>query len=495
MHAWAEKQQENNESETRKAYPDSSGKKELRKGVHADNSLIQRQLFIRAAGNPAVVKSDSEMTTAVKAPKGQKALKVKTPQYVNKDPGYTEIKDAVVDEYFKGYLGWLQINNIHNFSDDDLKTTRAKIQSMIHKNITSAQPEQVYSGALETAHASTRLSGGEAFDVAYYFDSLEEFYKYLYVSASFKKTDQSPIPNNDVKINMVNTGSGNAIVITLPRGYLIVDLGTDLNILLNYLALRANKRKAPDTEQANEGNFPDAVPRGIPLVGEESCIVITHNHTDHMGCKAGYTANTIKSIIGDSIVGYTDYAARPSDNDALARLHEFLASGDFQVYDLPQLNPRARYKPGDNSDSLIIARRNEREAIILSGDQEQKFLAPVIEDMTKDAAQNPLPPVSHAFIQAPHHGSSENNTLRVINSLSRLSLATAFAISSGNEYEHPTAGAFANQFNLYPQGTEIQYSSSLSSGKRSAAKKHTVPDKRSADSTRTSRSDNDMFLP
>lgn len=488
MHAWAEKQQENNESETRKAYPDLSGKKELRKGVHADNSLIQRQLFIRTTGNPVVVKSDSEMTTEVKASTFPNGSKVKSPQYVHNDTGYTEIFDTVAGELMNGYIAWLQNENI-SFPPEVLNATMEKIKSMICKTVTAAPSNTVFPADLHPVRPQTRLAGGEAFDVAYYFDSLEEFYKYLYISAAFKE-NKNPQQNDDVKINVVTTGAGDAIVMTLSRGYLIVDLGTNLDILLNYLALRANKRKAPDTEQTDEGNSSGTVPRGIPLNGEETCIVITHNHIDHRGgmryAKAGTLDRQIESVIGDSIIGSADYQSRGTENAALIKLHAFLESGNFQIYTFPQTNPQPasdlQLRPQINSDSLVIARRNEREAIILSGDQEPKFLVPVIESMTQDSSNHLLLPAAHAFIKVPHHGSSENNTLQVFNSLSRLSLSTDFVISSGKRYEHPTSGAFTNRFNLYAQGTQIQYPSSLSS----VANKQDIPDTPSVN-TRTGR--------
>lgn len=389
--------------------------------ISAKEEVVQGKLFVRSAGR-VVEKNEEEMAISVKIgrrpPKNDQS-KVKIPQYIGTDTEYQEIteEDLMMEEgIVSEYISWR--NRSFRISPDK------KIASQMQNKIQDMVSRQV----------SDRI-------VEYYFDSLEEFFQYLYLYESkLRGENKAHGENSRVKINVVNTGAGDAIVMALPAGYLILDLGTNLNILLNYLALRKNKHRArADGKKMSKS-------RGIDLGGSESVVVITHNHADHTGFrKRAAFASYLKEHRAELIVGYREYCKLNERGDkGVARLEELLNSGGFQVCLFQEEEGFV-----DNADSIVIRRINESEAIFLCGDQEPSRLVSAVGNTEW------LP--RHVFVKVPHHGSSENNTPEVFDAWSRLGVTADFVISSGKLYEHPTAGAFLNSYSLLPQGTEIQY--------------------------------------
>lgn len=384
--------------------------------------VVQRALFIRKSPE-SVTKDRKKMGARVTGVK-------KAPQPVAADSGYVKITDATVQMIIKGYQKWLQANILGGFQPD-MAWIADKVAKMMHKAVTSQQPETTY------GERGSVLQKEDQKYVSYYFDSLEEFYQYLYVSESGRILDKSGSehnlqrPQEWTKINVVNVGAGDAIVMALPTCYLIVDLGTNLGFLLDYLALRNNKY---------------AGTRGIPLISTKSYVVITHDHTDHEGVsKRSQFPEELRSQI---IVGYKEYTEKKEDDQAFQKLNTFLADGGFRVYELPECT---NDKP--NPDSLVIARTTEKEAIILCGDQEPDRLIWVIENLINEKEKT----LEHIFVKISHHGSCENSPLRVIDALGRLGRTADFVVSSGSKYNHPTGGAFLTEVYLHKQGTEIKY--------------------------------------
>lgn len=417
----------------------ASDRTKTKAGAYSLSSgIVQRKLFIRSSRN-VLRKNDSDMTQAIKIGRENKKdpAPIKKPQYVAEDPGYTEITGVFLDGILEAYGRWRLSNGIPLHTPEDAEIIRKKIVSMIKKTVESAKPN--YELASETQNTAPRFEEGTKKEVSYYFDSWDEFFQYLFLSSDENKGGDTAW----MKLNVVNAGAGDAIVMMLPRGYLIVDMGTDLNILINYLALRKNKR-----------NGSEAAPRGIPLIGNETCIVITHNHTDHKGCKVG-RRSLDKNLRRTIIIGYKEYQeAQGNKDDRYQRLTEFLESGNFNVYELGESGDEA-----GNRDSLVIGRRiGDSEAVILSGDQEPDRLVPVVEGMGEEGT------VSHLFVKVSHHGSCENNNAVLMNAFSRLGNSADFVISSQNLFEHPTAGMFLSGPSLYRQGTQLQYSAQLPEG-------------------------------
>lgn len=379
-------------------------------------NVVQRELFIRQS--PESVKKDwKDMDAKVTGVE-------KAPQPVAADTGYVKIIDEMLQMILDSYQTWLQANFPGDFRPN-MHWVACKVANMIHKTVRSKQQENAYG---ESGAALKKY-------VSYYFDSLEEFYRYLYVS-EFGRISGVPgqeqnlqRPSEWTKINVVNVGAGDAIVMTLPNCYLIVDLGTNLGFLLDYLALRNNKY---------EGR------RGIPLTGTKSCVVITHDHTDHEGARSQF-----QQLRSQIIVGYKEYVmAKEHNASAFEKLNTFLQAGNFQICELPNDERNSK-----NADSIVIARLTDKEAIILCGDQEPDRLIAVIENLLSQKGRT----LEHIFVKISHHGSCENNSLRVIDALGRLGRTADFVVSSGSRYNHPTAGAFLTGTHLYKQGTEITY--------------------------------------
>lgn len=390
--------------------------------VSAKEEVVQRKLFVgrteEEEGKKIKEKNVEEMAEAVKVgrrrPQKGKS-KVKRPQYIGTDTKYQEYtSENEIINGKNGYTTWRQNCGFRIPPDEKVvPLIQKKIRDMISKKVRDR-------------------------NVEYYFDSREELFRYLYLYESKLRGEDgaNQTPNLWVKINVVNTGAGDAIVMALPAGYLILDLGTNMNILSEYLSLRKNKRRE---ETGGES-------RGIPFWGSESVVVITHNHADHRGFKRSDAFGSfLEKPEVELIVGYGQYCELKARNDSrVKRLERLLSSGDFWVCNF-QDNGCSR----ENADSIVICRINESEAIFLCGDQEPSRLVSAVGNTERKPR--------HVFVKVPHHGSSENNTPEVFDAWSRLGVTADFFISSGKLYEHPTAGAFLNSYSLLPQGTEIRY--------------------------------------
>lgn len=406
--------------------------------------VIQRDLFIRKATNITKKKYPEMLALATEA----EERKTRIPHHLAEDTGYLEITENMIGLLIMGFKNWAGAMGV-NPSDDSLY--KDKIVSMINKIVKSADPQYIYAQTLGVTKMP-RLKKDEKREVSYYFDSLNDFYEYLNLSIQKKEDPDMEYQPDWLKINTVNTGAGDAIVMTLPRGYLIVDLGTNLNILLNYLGLRKNKRGSSNEEtgnsneetgSSNEEMGSSNERRGIPLIGEETCIVITHNHTDHNG-------GTKFSNIISGCNEYLQHAR--GETDSYKRLIEFLTSGGFQIYDFGGIQ-----NAGDNPnrDSLVIGRSNGSEAVILSGDQEPDRLIVAIDGILK-LGNNPHLTVQHIMYKVAHHGSSTNNPPKLIEMLNDHAKSVDFIISSGKKYNHPNTKMFLNKNELYSQGSIIK---------------------------------------
>lgn len=276
-------------------------------------------------------------------------------------------------------------------------------------------------------------------NASYYFDSLDDFYRYIFLWENNWGEELG------IKINAINTGAGDALILTVPEGYIILDMGTNLNILLNYLGLRRNKRYDRS-----------AFSRGIPLIGDRTCIVISHNHRDHnAGIYSDHEVNRElnQELKKQVICGYTNYLATKQSTESaniekIEKLHFLLESGFLCIYEFDSDTIRNK-----NQDSLVICRHiSDSEAILLTGDQESEVLV---------SALNEIDPVEHLYIKIPHHGRWKNNTIEVINKYSEVSSNITATISSGSRFGHPSQKALADGNMLYPQGTKINFSAKL----------------------------------
>lgn len=439
-----------------------AGKKLDIMAAPSSNKIVQRKLLIRTTID-ILRKSNSEMhttktygldeNTAVTQPQDQSKQqpcsknKVKKSQYVGKDTGYIEITQVTRPLIIDGCKTWLTKAGI-SLGDDDCSRIEAKINSMISKTAVSASPRNVYKKHLKGSNNVPRLNGKVTKEVSYYFESLDEFYRYIFLCLSDRsdESDPSRVKANWLKINVVNTGAGDAIVVTLPEGYLIVDLGSNLTILLNYLGLRKNKR-----DGTKSGS------RGIPLTGSRTCIVITHGDADHMGCSDDFTYGD-DDLLQQVIIGFEQYCGNASINSPIyQKLNRFLNSGGFKVYNFQR--PRNKH---ENSNSIVITRRlGADEAVLLTGDQESARLGEALTGLIQEG-----PPVNHMFVKVSHHGSKENTKPHIVKKLNALGLNADHVISSGKLYGHPSAEMFLNGDALYPQGTQIVHSNKVSTKNR-----------------------------
>lgn len=433
-------------------------------------NIIQRKLFIRIFRNIIFKNSDEMKKNSAKS-------QPKMPRSVRKDLGYLEIYETSAETLADCFMQWLICTKGEPPALEKYGQLRekiiAKIVSMVNKGVDSAPPEWVYQKHIHESNNVRRLQENEHKEVSYYFDSIEDFYKYLslyvdkYAIQAKKAAELAELTEQDLladdneeippdvvspwlKINVVNTGAGDAIVMTLPAGYLIVDLGSNLNILLNYLALRKNRHD-------------DAAPnnRGISLEGNKTCIVITHGDADHKGCSMQEFSYGEDKLLEQVIIGYKQYCgARAEGDEKYIKLVKLLKSGRFHVCDMSE-----SAIVNKNSDSLVIARRlGDTEAVILCGDQEPKNLKPILDGISGVSEYK----TDHMFVKVPHHGSCENNTPAVMNKFSEIGNVADFVVSAGKLYEHPTAGMFARGRRLYAQGTEVRYPAFIPTRSRKA---------------------------
>lgn len=422
-------------------------------------NIIQRKLFIRKLRD-IVFKDSDEM----RAKLGEK----KVPNKVTKDLGYLEIYETSSAKLAESFMVWLGKKTQKTLEGEQGEAIKKKIIEkigiMINKQVDSADPKTVYDKHIGKKNNVTRPPENVHNEVSYYFDSIEEFFNYLFLylnkskiqeGEAYTESDEltelddwleddnesidADVVDSWLKINVVNTGAGDAIVMTLPAGYLIVDLGSNLNILLNYLALRQDKH---------------ARKRGISLVGDKTRIVITHGDTDHMGCSRRQFSFGDDKLLEQVIIGYMKYdGTRDAQDDKYIQLVKLLKSGMFHVCDIPKTE-----EGNKNCDSIVIARRLEdSEAVILCGDQEPRNLVEVLKKISKFENKT-----AHMFVKVPHHGSCQNNSMEVLDNFSQIGNKADFVISAGNLYNHPTAGMFANGPQLYYQGTEVRYPAEMS---------------------------------
>ena len=404
--------------------------------------IVQRKLFIRKS-REVVEKKDDEVAKEVKVDK-KKPLpdqsKRKKPQWLENDSGYVEITEVSRSTIIEKCTLWLK--TIHANAELKLDEVSERITSMIKgKPVKSAKWKYVYEKEVPNQETVPRLAERTVKEVSYYFESLTEFFEYIYL-CSIPEENRGDLW---VKINVVNTGAGDAVVMTLPKGYLIIDLGTNVNILLNYLGLRKNKVGEP---------HPEGDDRGISIDGNKTCIIITHDHVDHTAAKSGPKGSNA-GLRELAIIGFKQYCEEKKINsEKYSKFMKMLEGSQFEV---------AEFDPNEkinnlNDDSLVLFRRvNNDEAIVLSGDQGPQRLGAVLGELIGRSQE----PVAQMFIKVPHHGSCENNPVSIINLISKLGKKADHVISSQNLYEHPTAGLYVAGFSLMKQGTVLVYSAEL----------------------------------
>lgn len=351
--------------------------------------------------------------------------------------------DDSLEILLNGYEQWLQNNPRGALRIKTREETKSKIEKMISHSITTDKPEVVFDEDIDKKSSIPRLPEGAEMEVSYYFDSLDEFYKYLFLC----EEDRSQVADTWLKVNVINTRAGDAIVMTVPAGYIIVDLGTNLNILLNYLSVKMNKRSPGGMKS-----------RGIPILGSETCIIVTHNDSDHGGCREGYKGLNpeLEKVI---IKGYSQYMNSkygtdldnpPSTDDIanLQKLEVFLQSGQLHVFEPdPAMITKA------NHESIVISRRiGDDEAFVLCGDQEFDILQYVFHDLSVNDA-NTIRPVENMFINLPHHGSFTNNIPELFMEIKTLAKKIDASISSGKNNGNPSASFLTQGRHLWPQGT------------------------------------------
>lgn len=432
--------------------------------MSSGSDVVQRRLFIRIRKEKINMTSEEVTQKLAEKQNNSKSNNEQEPketpkkeaQAVNKDKSYVEISESFIPHIMQGYIKWLDANKkgyvyeqdngkIEKNSTEFMTVLEGQIKKLITKApVPSANPNKVYeSKDPEKAEKNRvkRLPEGAEMEASYYFESLENFYEYIYFGMMDKEND----PQN-IKINVLNAGAGDSIVLTLPQGYLVVDLGNNLNFLLNYLALRKDKH----------GKSGD---RGIPLIGDKTKIVITHNDADHKGCKSGYLHNAqtqnedIEYILQNAVIGMTQYFGLNNEGKGKKgltdQINQLLQNTGLLFYKMKNVDSKIK---NSNDDSLVLYRRVDNdEAIFLCGDQEADLLCDMLLNLYESA------PVKHMFIQPPHHGSIENNTPELTQMFTIFGNTADIAISSGDSYQHPSTGLYARQKSLLKQGTEVTY--------------------------------------
>ena len=419
-------------------------------GAEATNQLptaANSEAEVVAEAEVEVEVEDSDLLRSEQPTEPVKDQKI--PRYVGADPGYLEITENMISDLLYGLREWMERTG-YAYNKD---IYGEKIASMIKKTVKKADPQKEPDPDSDGENNPPQPEKEDLKAVSYYFESLEEFYIYLCLSLEGRTAQKDHTgPNPWLKINMVNTGPGDAIVMTLPAGYLVLDLGTDLSILQDHLDLRKNKR-----DGSPKGS------RGIPLKGAETRILITHDHADHKGNYQGPLKRNADNLLKDVIIGAKDFAQAGYANSPKKQQREeilkLLRSGYFDICDFGGTT-----KPKSNGDSLVIGRRlGNDEAIVLSGDQTQRRLGAAI-NYFMGMGGDPDSPVDHLMFKVPHHGSAENNKPKFIDSLKSKARNIDFMLSSGKLYEHPSADMYHSANRLHKQGSFLYNTNTQSSG-------------------------------
>lgn len=440
--AWRRNEQEEQEAErfSHLCFHHNAKQKNLIPLAIKDKETLQFRLFIKNIKN-VVDKGE------LKDDKQEKAVGSKRFTPID-SKNYIEVVDHPnLDHLIFGFLNHLGLNPCqHSIMATIYSAIKAKLLKMIHKYVTSENPE------VDVANKKELVKIGQLFEVSYYFENLIEFYDYLkcYISKSVLPV-QSRKP---LKVNVLNVGAGDCLVLTLPNKYLIIDLGRDLTKLLNYLSLRKNKH----------GPLPGS--RGIHLKEDYTLVVCTHGDSDHVGFKKNKDKNFSKfqEYLGYKvIVGYYQYLTqRENDTKMFKKLKAFLEDGDLHIYTSDSM-PDSSSEPGKtrNRDSLIITRWNKQEIIILAGDQEPMTtdfgLIPQLNHLQQRMSAGTITKATRLFYKVSHHGSRENTTHDVLRGLEPIASKFDFVISSGNRFNHPNCLIYGDGNKLYEQGTVIRY--------------------------------------
>lgn len=88
--------------------------------------------------------------------------------------------DDSLEILLNGYEQWLQNNPRGALRIKTREETKSKIEKMISHSITTDKPEVVFDEDIDKKSSIPRLPEGAEMEVSYYFDSLDEFYKYLF---------------------------------------------------------------------------------------------------------------------------------------------------------------------------------------------------------------------------------------------------------------------------------------------------------------------------
>jgi competence protein ComEC len=218
-----------------------------------------------------------------------------------------------------------------------------------------------------------------------------------------------PPPPHGLRITALDVGQGDAILLQVPEGNVLVDQGPPEANVAGQLSRLGVRRLA--------------------------AIVLTHPQRDHVGG----AARILSRLRVDTVLDPRIPAASADEEAALAaarRRHVAVvaaaAGGAFRVgaLQLRVLWPRQPVRPGDdpnNSATVIHARYGEVDALL-----------------TADAESNvtlPLRPPQVEVLKVAHHGSADPGLERLLQAVRpRIAL---ISVGKGNDYGHPAPSTLA----------------------------------------------------
>lgn len=324
---------------------------------------------------------------------------------------------------------------------------------------------------------------GEQYEAFYYFRDELELFRYFDIKlgqayTTDPTTEATPKPILP-KINMINVGVGDSILIRTPTTYILVDLGQKPDKVDEFLSFVSSK-------------FSEDTPLNIQ--SPQLHIMITHGDSDHTGgsIKPDIMQRYLKR---DVICGTAQYIKQKADETALIKeLEDALKSGDYHILEGESpLKDGQTYtnidkaSDGKNRDSLPFIKINDYEIQIFTGDirmesecdracssssSSKKALAcdglinrikkykQELEDTKKRCISDgkPLPVV---LLKVPHHGSIDNLSRDFFTFMKPFCSRFILMISSEKKHKHPSISEFIwnddGQYKLFPQGQRLLF--------------------------------------
>lgn len=476
---------------------DDFAKNTMRKELHSNNKLktlptvqseqIYFRLFIRNEINIVKYKGKVNRDKRFSNIKGDKVIDDLDKQ------GYFEIKNIetainLIDKFFASHekTRYLSACNNPSIMLDVLKRLITQIKKM--PKIESFSLNQINTTFEQNIEEGTYL------EVMYYFNTIEDLMNYLEIETR-KRID---IENNRrikmlTKINMINVGQGDAILITTPEYYIMVDLGPSLEPVLQFLALKSDHTGVKKT--------------GINLRSDKTVIVVTHGDTDHYGGRSMNMIN-FKNIMKSAGLGYlcgmAQYHETTEGDVAKQRLLHFFANGSYEI--MEGLTPRSAADTyvssrkaenkaptdmngivdigegrklsdvdGSNRNSIPFIQISESDIQIFTGDLPMKDMRirgnglmvrlRMYEEefeAIKEICELNNKPLPQVLLKVPHHGSYENLSNEFFEFMAPYCSKFILFVSSGayNKHEHPTADLLVyededSNIKIYPQGSII----------------------------------------